>query len=478
MLANRTNKLSAKRRNNRGATLAIIAGGMVLFLTCAGLAIDLVGAYVARNEAQRIADAAALAGASIFQSQGCATAGGCTAGGPQEALATTQANAVAGQNFIFGTAPTVAKPVFSYPGPYEPQITVTVSGTAPSFFCKAFNSTFANGIPVSAFATAEAYSPIGGAAAVGTSCVKPLLVPNCDPGHPVVGSNTNANPNCPTVSGNTCTATSPDCMSYFFYPPGSTAGTPGAIVNNFNSMCSWNTATHTCAVGTSAVGEPWQLHDNAGPSQWYSLQFAGESKNNFKQALQSCAFQVVACNDPMNALNGAAVGPTDQGVEGLINASGDGINQGQDSICDPAIPGSNCPSSTTPFYITGGSGNLNGMAGKTFQALSSSSSVASVAVYDGCVSGTGPGTGTACAPLGNCQGNGCPIKVEGFMTVFFVDAEGPNGNAQVPSYVVATPKSVDVIIMQVGGCGTTKTTGPPVVEEGGGTFVPIRLIHK
>ena len=471
-------KSPAKRSGAQGMTLAVIAGGMALFLTCAGLAIDLVGAYVARNEAQRIADAAALAGASVFDSQGCASGSGCVAGGPQEALATTQANAVAGQNFIFGTKATAGTPVFSYPFPVEPQITVTVTGTAPSFFCKVFSNTFAAGIPVSASATAEAYSPSGGSASVGSVCLKPLLVPNCDPGHPVAGSNTSANPNCPTVSGNTCTAGAPDCMSYFFYPPGSKVGTPGSIVNNFNNMCSWNTATQTCATGTSAVGEPWQLHDNAGPSQWYSLQFAGESKANFRQALQSCAFQVVACNDPMNALNGAAVGPTDQGVEGLINAQGDGINQGQDTICDPAIAGANCASSSPPFYITGGSQNPNGLAGKTFQTLAGSTSVASVAVYDGCISGTGPGSGQPCTALGNCTGNGCGIIVEGFMQLFFVDAEGPSGKAQVPSYVVATPKSVDAIIMSVGGCGTTKTTGPPVVATGGGSFVPIRLIHK
>ena len=46
------------------------------------------------------------------------------------------------------------------------------------------------------------------------------------------------------------------------------------------------------------------------------------------------------------------------------------------------------------------------------------------------------------------------------MQLFFVDAEGPSGGAQVLSYVVATPKSVDAIIMSVGGCGMTKNHGP------------------
>ena len=141
-------KSPAKRSGAQGMTLAVIAGGMALFLTGAGLAIDLVGAYVGRNEAQRIADAAALAGASVFDSQGCASgSGGCVAGGPQEALAKTQANAVAGQNFIFGTAATAGTPVFSYPNPQEPQITVTVSGTSPAFFCKVFSNMPAAGIP-------------------------------------------------------------------------------------------------------------------------------------------------------------------------------------------------------------------------------------------------------------------------------------------------------------------------------------------
>jgi len=54
-------------RNTRGATLALIALSMMVVLAMAALAIDLGMLIKTRAEAQRTADAAALAGASAFQ---------------------------------------------------------------------------------------------------------------------------------------------------------------------------------------------------------------------------------------------------------------------------------------------------------------------------------------------------------------------------------------------------------------------------
>jgi hypothetical protein len=56
----------AKFRNRRGATLAVVAVSMIAMLAVMALAIDLGMGFAARNEAQRTADAAALAGASAF----------------------------------------------------------------------------------------------------------------------------------------------------------------------------------------------------------------------------------------------------------------------------------------------------------------------------------------------------------------------------------------------------------------------------
>src|SRR5690242_7413525 len=82
-----------KRISERGSTLVIVAAAMVGLLGVCAIAIDLAGYYLARAEAQRAADAAALAGASAFVNTGCATSG-CTSGGMQEPLARQQAEAV------------------------------------------------------------------------------------------------------------------------------------------------------------------------------------------------------------------------------------------------------------------------------------------------------------------------------------------------------------------------------------------------
>ncbi len=444
------------RKSERGITLYVVAAGLVMMLCLCALAIDLVAGYVGRNEAQRVADAAALAGATYFIDQGCTTTGGCVAGGPQEAPATSRATTVANQNTVFGQTASITTS-FSYPNPEEPQITVNATCSVPTFFSKIFG---VQTMPVAVTATAEAYNPSGGATPAGAACLKPFLVPNCDPGHPVAGSSPVASTICSTISGGTCTSTSTDCQSYFFYPSGTKQG---QIVNN--SLCtSWvvdasgNTAGHCTAGG--AIGEAWELHDENGPSQWYQLQFAGESGSNLRQAIQQCAFQTVACNQPLNALNGAKVGPTDQGTDALINASSDGPNQGQDTICNPVVQ--SCTHTTLPFWITGGSGNQNGASGLTFTDIANSSSVVSVAVYDG---------------HDLPPGNGQLVTIIGFMQIFVVDAQGPSGDGTPPPGFSTSKKTVDAIIMSIGGCGSSTSTTPPVVSNGG-SFVPIRLIHQ
>src|ERR1700688_29981 len=119
------NGASRQRRRESGATLYLVAvATMFVLLGIAGLAIDLVSYYTVRGEAQRAAEAAALAGASVFLSQGCTTgSGGCTAGGAQEAPATTQATSVAAQNSVGGQVPSSSSVdvTFSYPNKEEPQ---------------------------------------------------------------------------------------------------------------------------------------------------------------------------------------------------------------------------------------------------------------------------------------------------------------------------------------------------------------------
>ncbi len=451
------NQRKSRGSTEKGVTLLIIAGSMVLLLGICALAIDLVAAYLCRVQCQRAADAAALAGASQFVGQGCTSTGGCSSGGPQEAMATTQAIAVAGENLVMGLAPsssTIATQ-FTYPTPEEPEITVTVYRDAahgdalPTFFAKIFGI---NTVNVSASATAEAYNPSGGNVAAGSGCIKPFLVPNCDPNHPVAIGTGEANANCPCggtgVSNGDCPsgyAAGYD-MSYYVDP------TSGDIVNP--GTCQWNSTLGACAPGSGVIGEPWVLHDNGTPSQWYTIAFTTQSGDAYRTFITECAPQTIACSATLNTLNGKKLGPTDQGINALIHATSDGLNQGQDYMCSPSWPnpypsGSTC--NNTPFLITGGSNNPYNMANQPISG-GPSDSIANVVLYDG--STLAPG--------------GSTVTVQGFMTIFIQDALHD-----------ATGDTINTVVMNVGGCGgAAQGTGTTPIASLGGSFIPIRLIRQ
>ena len=180
--------------SDRGSTLFIVAGSLTVLLGIGALAIDIASLYVARNESQRAADSAALAGAKVFVESGCVTSGDCTS---QEATATDRATQVAAQNLVAGQGVVVGAVTFEET-PQNPQITVQVQ-TAPlnTFFAGAIGITTAP--TVGATATAEAFHPAA-AQNVGfcTGCVRPWLIPasSLNPGQ-------NQNPGCSGVIGQT-----------------------------------------------------------------------------------------------------------------------------------------------------------------------------------------------------------------------------------------------------------------------------------
>jgi hypothetical protein len=392
----------------------MVAASLVMLLAASALAIDLGLLYVARNEAQRAADAAALAGAAAFVSSGCTSAvGGCVAGGYQEAMAQAQAEAAGGQNYIVGQAASIQNGdvSFSYPNPEEPEITIQIERTAargsavPTLFARVFG---VRSVDVSASATAEAFNPSGSSVPVGFGCVVPFLVPNCDPVHtaPVNG----------VCNGGTGGA------GYFINP------TTGQIQNP---------GTYPSGV----VGETWALHSNAAPSQWYLVAYTGQSGSNLRSYISQCTPQTVSCGSTINTMNGKKVGPTDQGTNARINASGDGLGQGQDSISTSVGP---------PFPITGGANNPDpGLVGQTFYGPSNSLAV--VPVYDG--HALNPGGDT--------------VTVVGFMEIFIQDALH-HGNDD----------EVDAIVLNVSGCASGGSSGStPTVTSIGASPIPIRLIR-
>ena len=394
-----------------GSVLVIVAFSMVVLLAASAIAIDLANLYMARAQAQRAADAAALAGAQEFVISGCTT-GGCTAGGVQETLARPQAEAAGAQNYIAGQAASIKDGdiTFSYPTPEEPQITVTAKAAVSTFFAKVFGIQTAN---VSATATAEAYNPSGGNAPVAAECLKPFLVPNCDPTH--------------TSPGNLACATSG--QGYFFNP-----GT-GAI-------------EHSGLYPAGVVGMPWQLHSNAGPSQWYLVGFGGAPPSSgaaIRTHISTCTPAPLSCGSTLTTANGKNVGPVDQGTNDLIHATGDGLNQGQDSIDTSVGP---------PYAITGGSNNPNpALRGKVFYDYSESPSVVTVPVYTG----------------NNLPPGGTTVTIVGYMQVFIKYANH-TGQDDI----------VNVIILNISSCGGSPGGGSggatPIVAAAGSP-VPIRLIR-
>ncbi len=409
----RRTRILPKRVTDRGSTLFILAAVMVGLLAVCAFAIDMAWLYLARAEAQRAADAAALAGATAFVNSGCVT-GGCAPGGIQETLARQQAEVVGDQNYIVGKAAKIqdGDVTFSYPSPQEPQITVTARSAVSTFFAKILSAAFQS-VNVSATATAEAYNPSGGSGTpLGTACLKPFLVPNCDPVH-----TSPANPSCAAIGGG----------GYFIEPDGT--------------------------IANDVIGESWQLHTNAAPSQWYLVGFGGappSSGNALRQHIEECTPAILSCGSTLYTANGKKVGPVDQGIEALINASGNGLNQGQDSIDTSAGP---------PFPITGGSNNPDpSLIGKTFYGQSAS--IATVPVYSGVdINGQ---------PLGP---GGTQVTIVGYMQLFIQDYVH-HGNQDY----------IDTVILNVGSCGGLSGSGgggtpPPSVVAAGGMTIPIRLIR-
>ncbi|HEX6905946.1 MAG TPA: pilus assembly protein TadG-related protein, partial [Terriglobales bacterium] len=102
------------RDRQRGSTLVLAAAALLMLLAMAGFAIDALTLYVARTDAQRAADAAALAGAKIFVTSGCTTGANCTTGSTQT-LVKQAAEGAGAQNKVFGQYASIADSDITFP---------------------------------------------------------------------------------------------------------------------------------------------------------------------------------------------------------------------------------------------------------------------------------------------------------------------------------------------------------------------------
>src|SRR5712671_6741811 len=204
----RSRKFPPQHDREAGVTILLVAAAMVAIMAMAALSIDVVTLYLANAEAQRSADAAALAGARILSVSGM-TGDPANVGSTWQLACATAAQVaksvgqLAQQNSVGGAAGTVTvtfpnnsdTATCSGGGPtapfgVNPLVTVQVQRTdLPTFFARIWGR---RGASVSATATAEAFNSsnsdaVGNSGATGTvtpvqpRCVKPWIVPNIDP---------------------------------------------------------------------------------------------------------------------------------------------------------------------------------------------------------------------------------------------------------------------------------------------------------
>jgi Flp pilus assembly protein TadG len=426
------------RRRERGVTLALVAATMFAIIAMAALSIDVVSLYLAREEAQRTADAAALAAARVLSLTGVTGDPDNIQGSLPSApwpvacnLASQVAQAVVNQNSVGQRVASTTTVTFVYNGTandctapsgtafaLNPQVQVkVVRQNLQAFFSRIWGQTSNQ---VSATATAEVYnSSNSGSLSSGTiipvnpRCVKPWIVPNMNPngGSYMVQQRSGA------ING------SYEGIQY-------NGATPGIVGERY-------TFTNACGVGGTCPRGPL----SPPPGTYVPALVSGTpvaipscaNGDNFEQAVGGCDQSTVyACGTSGGSqadLSASYNTDTHDGAECLIR------QPGQDTL----------DTTQYPYQILAGSSNPIAASGTS---LTSSTSIVTLPIYD---NSAGGGAITGPQPL---------VTIIGFLQVFINQAHR-NGN-------------LDVTILNVAGCGNgTNTTGTAV---NGTSPVPIRLI--
>ena len=440
-----------------GVTILLVAAAMVAIMAMAALSIDVITLYLANAEAQRAADAAALAGARILSVSGM-TGDPANVGNTWQSACATAAQVaksvgqLAQQNSVGGAAGTVT---VSFPnnsdtatcsggGPtaafgVNPLVTVQVQRTdLPTFFARIWGR---RGASVSATATAEAFNSsnsdlVGNSGATGTvtpvqpRCVKPWIVPNSDPGN----------------AASTFVATGNGAI----FSQGIRVGgaPPGTVGEQFTLLADCGGGATCSPTDNPPVAIPSTNSLDYVPGEVPSSSAAVPScadDSAYQKAVAGCdQTTVYKCGVPngntadLGVNPGGGTGDTATAVQCLIHQGTAGATaSGQDTL----------DNSVYPFRISAGSSNPLGVTGQ----ITSSTSIVSLPIYDN--SGGGGGT------FG--PGGTTPVTIVGFLQVFinWVNADG----------------SLNVTVLNVAGCGNggTPNVGNPVT---GTSPVPVRLI--
>lgn len=421
----RSNK---NRRGERGVSFLLVVVGIFSILAMAMFAVDLVVLYAANGEAQKAADAAALAGAKMLV-MSSSTSGGtvtnasvCTSGAGTGPMANAAAAAAAQANTIGGVAASLTNVTCTATDAQNPQITVTVGRTnLPLFFARAMGMKSTN---VTATATAEAYNNSGGTTSLlNVGSVKPWAVPNCQPGSGAacaadyyIDHNNNYALLNPTAYIGT---------SISFVPgPGNVAPPQGGYYPiDFTTSTPSPQATLCPAIAGQCSGLTFNV------SPYYVDNIACATVNNATQQL-TCGSTVQLV--PPTA---AIATETQSATQCLIHSAG-GLGGGQDTI----NPG-------PPVTINGGSNNLN--PSLRVNNISRSDSIVTVPVFEWAGN---PCIGAACVSE----------QVIGFLQL------GINN--------VLVTGEIDTVVINAVGCNPN-SPGSPAIAGGGLTPIPVRLVQ-
>ncbi|PYV97917.1 MAG: hypothetical protein DMG89_12785 [Acidobacteria bacterium] len=446
-MASRTKQGSAfkSRKRERGVTILIVAISLMAILAMSALAIDIVSLYVTEGDAQRTADAAALAGAKTFVSSGFTSGqlGDPTSGGAQSlacngstGFADLEAQAVANRNPIAGVAATTVTTSCTWAAS-NPQITVSVQRTGlPSFFARIWGGGSAT---VTRTAKAEAYNPSGQSVPIQVHSVKPWLIPNCDPpcasGGLFFDSSYNLVGNGSTFIGREILLTriipgTPPAPLTLPLPPAPTPLNGQYYSIDFPIDPPTPSCPSTSAASCSSLF-------TGGPHAPYRQNIACSSTFQF-----SCGQTIGAGGLTVHAISGVNAG-TRSGIDCLIHADAPGFaSLGQDTINQSAVG--------TPVTVAGGYNNPNpALASAT--SVSRSDSVVTVPVYNG----------SDLCPAGACTQTNA-LGVIGFLQLGI-------------QYMETGTSVIHAVILNAAGCNPANSG--TAVSGGQVSPIPVRLIQ-
>lgn len=297
-----------RRKSERGATVVIVALALAALFGFLALAIDMGMLYVAHSDAQRAADAAALAGASAFLDNSPSAAVGPAR---QRALEYAQRN-------TFQNGPIDSTQVAITVLQDSAKVGVYIHrDSVKTLFARVLGI---RTVAISAFAAAQAVQ--AGAA----KCLKPFAVPD-------LWSDPLDDKNGDRVPDNGETWTFPNATTYYEAFNGTNGATATGYGSGFRNLSSPGYANdfgrqisikvadpNSPYVPQPGVFLPWQIPTDPTeqPCSGGSGGLTGGAAA-YRQDVCSCNNSSVELGTPYPIKTGNMIGPTFQGVGGLIN---------------------------------------------------------------------------------------------------------------------------------------------------------------